>query len=55
MSLRRKDKYMVRFLFGILIDTWPRKMRGDKLKTAINWCRNNPKWERYWEYVRSHD
>lgn len=55
MSLRRKHKWMVRFLYGIRIDTWPRRMRGYKIKTAIAYCRNNPEWEEWWKWIKSMD
>ena len=43
---------MVRFLYGFCIDTWPRRKRGHKLKTAIAYCRNNPEWEDYWSSIQ---
>jgi len=53
MKLRRKHKLMVQFLYGIQIDTWPRRMRGPKIKSAIEWCKENPKWDNLWDQMKT--
>lgn len=52
-KLTTKRKYMVRFLYGIHIDTWPRRKRWGKIKNAISYCRNNHEWDEYWEFIKS--
>lgn len=52
MKLTRKMKYQVRFLYGIKeFDRWSKRCRWYRVKTAKEYCKDNPEWDEYWEMI----